>query len=116
MYLCTNGHSVKNLIVLYGKVADPYWNLFTDEDVELFTGAPNRGHIPVFAEWSYINKSKPGIRRPWLDKANWQSRTDFIEIKINSIECITAIELWNAIFEIIQESPSQQTILERRIK
>ena len=75
-YLCRNGHSVIDLIILYGKVADASWNLFTDADVELFTGAPNRGHIPVFAEWTYINKSKPAIKRPWLDKADWQSWTE----------------------------------------
>ena len=44
------------------------------------------------------------IKRPWLDKADWQSWTEFIEIKINSIECNTASELWNAMLEIIQES------------
>ena len=95
-YLCTNGYSVMDLIFLYEKIADASWNLFTDADVELFTGAPNRGHIPVFAEWTYINKSKPAIKRPWLGKADWQSWTEFIEIKINSIECNTASELWNA--------------------
>ena len=55
-YLCTNVHSVIDLIILYGKVADASWNLYNDADVELFTGAPNRGHIPVFADWTYINK------------------------------------------------------------
>ena len=58
-------------------MADASWNLYTDAEVELFTGAPHRGHKPVFAEWTYINKS---------------------------IECNTAIELWNAMLEIIQES------------
>ena len=103
-YLCTNGHSVIDLIILYGKVADASWNLYTDADVELFTGAPNRGQILVFTEWTYINKSKPAIKRPWLDKTDWQSWTEFIEIKINSIECNTASEPWNAMLEIIQES------------
>ena len=89
---------------LSGNVADASWDLYTDADVELFTGAPNQAHIPVFAEWTYINKSKPAVKSPWLDKADWQSWTEFIEIKINSIECNTAIELWNAMLEIIQES------------
>ena len=44
-YICTNGHSVIDLLILYGNVADASWNLYTDAVVELFTEAPHRGHI-----------------------------------------------------------------------
>ena len=47
-FTSTNGSSVIDLCLIYGPmVSQNEHNLTTDENVEIFTRAPNRSHVPV---------------------------------------------------------------------
>ena len=56
----TNGSNIIDLCLFYGRiVSQNEHNLTTDEYVELFTGAPNRGHLPVLVDFiKKVGKSK----------------------------------------------------------
>ncbi|KAF6040161.1 MAP3K7 [Bugula neritina] len=46
-FLCDNGSSYIDLFVATENIARHCKNQFTDDTVELFTGAPHRGHVPI---------------------------------------------------------------------
>ena len=52
-FLAANGYSVIDLCICYGPLFDRCkHSLSTDEFAELFTGAPQRGHVPVIMRWA----------------------------------------------------------------
>ena len=56
-FISTNGLSIFDLCLIYGPFVCRYkHNTTTDEYVELFTGAPNRGHLPVLVEFAVFTK------------------------------------------------------------
>ena len=65
-FLACNGNSVIDLCLISGKITNQTFTLATDEDVELFTGAPNRGHRPATAVWSRPStlKENHGLTKP----------------------------------------------------
>ena len=56
-FISINGSSIFDLCLIYGPFVCQYeHNATTDEYVELFTGAPNRGHLPVLVEFAVFTE------------------------------------------------------------
>jgi len=76
-FVCGDGGSTIDLaIVNNGKLSDLYQTTSVDSDVELFTGAPNRGHLPVIHNFklpSSLNKASifPTTIYKDLKKTDW---------------------------------------------
>ena len=69
-FLAANGYSVIDLCICYGPPFDRCkYSLSTDEFAELFTGAPQRGHVPVIMrlERSSITEK---TKKLWIENAD----------------------------------------------
>ena len=76
-FLTANGGSVIDLSLSYGKVTDSLSSPWTEDCYNLFTGAPSRGHIPVFQHLSTQSPSVKPRKRTALnyEAADWDSWT-----------------------------------------
>ena len=84
-FLAANGYSVIDLCICYGPLFDRCkHSLSTDEFTELFTGAPQRGHVPVIMrlERSSITKKTKKLGIEEADRVGW---TSFIEGRIDDL-------------------------------
>ena len=87
-FISTKSSSVIDLCLIHGPIVSHYeHNLATDEDVELFTGAPNRGHLPVLVDFA-VSTEKLKTKKLWMEKANWKLWTDYVETGIGKINLI----------------------------
>lgn len=78
-FLCENGGSTIDLTIATPNLTLKCTRPWTDPEIELFSGAPIRGHIPVWYEFS-ICKSKQGNTETYdWSKANWQLYHDRLE-------------------------------------
>ena len=81
-FLAANGYSVIDLCICFGPLFDRRkHSLSTDEFAEMFTGAPQRGHVPVIMRLersSITDKTK----KLWIEKSDWVGWTSFIEGRI----------------------------------
>ena len=93
--------SVIDQFLVSGKITNQTFTLATDEVVELFTGAPNRGHIPVTVVWSRPSTTFCSQRKPWIDKANWVEWRDIIESKLEIIQEDDRTALWLKLVKIV---------------
>ena len=58
-FLSSNGNRIIGLIIVSGKLTQhTFFELSGQYDVELFTGAPRRGHVPVLLDISHLESSK----------------------------------------------------------
>ena len=76
-FLCENGSSFIDLVIISQNLADKITQVKTDPDVELFSGAPIRGHVPVTFNFTITSgreevKTKEKID---LSKVKWDQRT-----------------------------------------
>ena len=69
-FLCNEGSSSIDLVISTHTCANLITNQFTDNSVELFSGAPQRGHIPVFTD---LKISRDTLPYSITHKYNWQS-------------------------------------------
>ena len=72
-FLCTEGGSRIDLGIVCNKFYNTVSHQHTDDSIELFTGAPNRGHLPV---WTTLNAIKKSNKPHQID--NW-SATDWVQ-------------------------------------
>ena len=110
-FLCANGGSYIDFSIISNNIVDTVVSCTTKEDVELFSGAPTRGHVPLITEITVHNQSKTSEVKEKLDlsKMHWCDWTQSIE---NSIEAIRdTLEstqdphtLWNQINRIITKA------------
>ena len=86
-FLCANGDSYIDFSIISNNIVDTVVSCATKEDVELFSGAPTRGHVPLITEITVHNQSKTSEVKEKLDlsKMHWCDWTQSIE---NSIEAI----------------------------
>ena len=78
-FLSSNGSSVIDLILVSGQVTNLVNRNFVSEDVELFTGAPNRGHVPINLEIDTFAVHHTSTKKPWIERANWDERKFFLK-------------------------------------
>ena len=71
-FLSTNISSIIGLCLIYGLIVSQYEHILTpDEYAEIFTGAPNRGHLPVLVDFAMFTE-KLKTKKLWMEKANWK--------------------------------------------
>ena len=107
-FLCSNGSSIIDLAIISNNLVESLTSCTTDEEVELFTGAPTRGHVPVLTELKVRNdnSSSPVIEKLDLTKMKWEEWTNHIEnsIEEDRLNLVTEenpYSLWNRLNSII---------------
>ena len=93
-FLAKNGSSVIDLIICWGSICDIPHRSSVDYDVELFSGAPNRGHIPVTVEFDSVSEPITMKSKPWIEKTNWDNWSFFLEQRSCTVPSNQADELW----------------------
>ena len=72
-FLSSNGSSVVDLCIVSGRIATQVgFELKTDPNVELFTGAPQHGHIPLIVKCNLGRTTEEGNTKQWVQKADWE--------------------------------------------
>ena len=79
-FLCTGGGSVIDLMMTFGNPGS-FGGMWVDEEdgLSLFTGAPDRGHLPVHTSFGHQTKTAERNLVFEYDKADWDSWTDYVE-------------------------------------
>ena len=76
--------------------------------MELFIGAPRRGHVPVLLDISPLDYSKVGNDRFWLEKLDWASWTNTLqELSKDIMEIDDCNEIWSRIKQSKSEASNK---------
>ena len=71
-FLCVNGSSFIDLVIISNSIASLVNKIETDTNIELFSGAPLRGHVPVIDHLkSNSNETSPNIKKLSIKDVNW---------------------------------------------
>ena len=105
----SNGSSVIDLCIVSGRIATQVgFELPTDPNVELFTGAPQRGHIPLIVKCNLSRTTEEGNTKPWLQKADWEAWQNVLEkpshASLESVQCPSATDQWGSVLVDITEA------------
>ena len=105
-FLSFNGNSVIVLIIVIEKMTKhTFYEQSCDYDLELFTGAPRRGHVHVLLDVAPLDYSKVVNDRLWLEKVDWASWTKTLEELIqDKMEIDDCNETWSRIKQSISEA------------
>ena len=109
-FLCSNGKSYIDLNIISNSIAESVDNCVTDDYVELFSGAPTRGHVPVITELLTTRDStdQAVIEKLDLSKMQWENWTQTIENKLTEISDIgletNPYKVWEQLDQIITEA------------
>ena len=106
-----NANSLIDLFIISNNLADKVVSCKTDESIELNSGAPRRGHVPVILEIIKNNStSNTQIKEKLdIDKLDWDNWTASIEESLEVSEDIfrsmnNPYTLWNQLNEIITKA------------
>ena len=106
-----NANSLIDLFIISNNLADKVENCRTDESIELNSGAPRRGHVPVILELTKSNSSsKTQIKEKLdIDQLDWNNWTTSIEESLEEKEDIlnsmeNPYTLWNQLNKIITKA------------
>ena len=78
-FLSTKGWSVIDLCIVGERIATQVgFEPTTDPIIELFTGAPQRGHMPWIVKCN-LSWTTEGNSKPWLQKADWEALQNVLE-------------------------------------
>ena len=101
-FLSSDRNSINDLIIVSRKLTQhTFFELSCDYDVELFTGAPRRGHVPVLYI-SPLEYCKVVNSRLWLEKVEWTCWTNTIEdLSKGIIEIDDCKDIWSRIKQSI---------------
>jgi hypothetical protein len=110
-FLCSNGSSYIDLSIISNELADSVIECKTDEGVELFSGAPLRGHVPVVTILN-VNRSDVSAtvtEKLDLSKMKWEEWTKHIDDSIEEDRAHLEAEenpyiLWNRLNYIITQA------------
>lgn len=109
-FLCANGSSQIDLNIISNNLAESVDTCITNDEVELFSGAPTRGHVPLLTEIliSSDNTNHPVIEKLDINKMQWDSWTKFIEEKIEESVDLeldnNPYTMWNGLNHIITQA------------
>ena len=110
-FLCSNGSSYIDLAIISNNLVESVNSCVTDDGVELFSGAPTRGHVPLLMELKVTNEivSSPVVEKLDLTKMKWEEWTKHIENSIEEDRLYLATEenpysLWNRLNNIITQA------------
>ena len=108
-FLCENGFSFIDLMIVSKNLVTKVESCFTDEDVELFSGAPLRGHVPLIMKIRKNNRTDTIVTEKLdLNSVDWSAWTEDLEKEIdNDSEEIAnyedPAELWRYIDRVINK-------------
>ena len=107
--LSSNGSSVIDLCIVSGPIATQVgFKLTTDPDVELFTGAPQHGHILLIVKCNLSRTTEEGNTKPWLQKADWEAWQNVLEKSSHAsheaVHCPSATDQWGSVLVDITEA------------
>lgn len=92
-FLCKNGSSYIDLSIISHELAEDM-SCRTDQDVELFSGAPLRGHVPLLISFSIQRTHEPSkvVEKLDLSTMKWNEWTNHIENSIENLEQLSETE------------------------
>ena len=82
-FLACNGSSHIDLMIISNNILDKAEKCKTDEDIELYSGAPNRGHVPLIATLQIENNlKKKAVEKLCTDKISWEDWSKDLDEKL----------------------------------
>ena len=108
-FFCTGGgQSVIDHILCSKSMINRSTGYLKDTKVELYTGAPNRGDVPLWNSFSF-GPSKEGNPSPDWSKANWDVWRHTLDTHVASqwpelVSTDEPCELWNRLLQLLQDS------------
>jgi hypothetical protein len=110
-FICTNGSSYIDLVIVSSNILNKINNVVTDPEIELFTGAPMRGHVPVIV--SIRNRAvqtQPPRKRMCIKNMNWVEWSQDIESKVDgNLQYLHSIEDPRVLLKFIDSSLNSAT-------
>ena len=87
-FLCVDGHSTIDLCLVSSNLTEKITSCTTDDEVDLGSGAPDRGHVPVIIEMdTNRTQSKRSIKQKLdIDSINWEKWATDLEIELKKCE------------------------------
>ena len=86
-FLTDTGSSVIDLIIVSNNLTDKIEKPKTDEEVELFSGAPFRGHLPIITNISGLSPTNQVRKeKTSLESVDWTAWSSDLETELNSYE------------------------------
>ena len=78
-------------------------SLTTDDETELFTGAPLRGHVPATVKLHRNVKRIQTITKPWFEKGDCENWSQALEVLTETVQFKgDVLHTWETIKEAIQ--------------
>ena len=111
-FLCENGSSCIDLIIISNNLTHQIHSCYTDDEVELFSGAPTRGHVPLLAELPH-NMQVETRREEKLDieSIDWEKWSKEIESTICRSDEVTNLQnpkdIWSFLEAAIHNATSK---------
>ena len=107
-FMSSNGSGVIDLCIVSGRIGTQVgFELTTDPNIELFKGAPQRGHIPLIVKCNLSRTTEEENTKPWLQKADWEAWQNVLEesshASIEAVKCANAIDQWGRVLFDITE-------------
>ena len=108
-FLSSNGSSVIDLIIVSGRITTQVgFERTTDRNIDFFTGALQRGHIPLIVKYNLSRTTEEENSKPWLQKADWEAWQKVLEesshATIEAVQCPSAIYQWGSVLDDISEA------------
>ena len=110
-FLCANGSSYIDLMIISINLSNKIISVKTDAMVELFTGAPLRGHVPVIVSiTNSVAPVQPPRERMCIKNMNWSEWSQDIESAVeDSREYLNSIEDPQILLQFIDNTMNSAT-------
>ena len=110
-FLSVNGSSTIDFMIVSNSIEKHFKDIIVDPDVELYSGAPNRGHLPIITSYSGIKKEPVAIKlKVDFSSINWEQWSAdldaLLSLGLKNEENLSAEELWKLIDESISKTTS----------
>ena len=122
-FMCENGSSNIDLMIVSNNITSKVQSCVTDEQIELFSGAPMRGHVPLILE---VKSNRSSTETPVTEKldisaVNWEMWTTDLERKLESdkseiIRYKNPQRLWDYFVSAINETTEKHSVLKKSCK
>ena len=113
-FLSSNGSSNIDFLISSIECEHLFSIVKTDPEVELFSGAPVRGHVPIITSFtppSYDNQLPPPKKRIDIKSVNWVDWKDAIETSLSSmaqsLEQLSVHQKWQKFDQICYDATKQ---------
>ena len=114
-FLCKNldicGKSFIDLNIISNNLVESVIECKTDEDIELYSGSPLRGHVPLITKMNiyYQHSTYPVNVKLDISKMQWENWTEHIENNIPDIQEDASFDenpyaIWNCLNQVITEA------------